>query len=204
MTLKQQQNPKNAKGKQLSELELVVIGAVWRRPKCTAYQIRQEFAESPTSRWSASRGAIYPLLKKLESRGLLKSQVVATDGRKTRLLDVTSKGKSELKSWFERSSTDDGILREYDALRTKLQFIEFLPPIQQKQFLNDAEQKLVEQRNMFRRLVQKLDDDLIEYVIHVGRLEMCKTRLRWIRFVRQELFGDASGKPVSRKNSQEA
>ena len=59
--------------RELSELEYVVLGVVRQEAPCTPYVIRQVFAHSPSSYWSGSAGAIYPLVRRLERRGLLES-----------------------------------------------------------------------------------------------------------------------------------
>ena len=55
----------------LSELEGGVLGIVHACPNSTAHVIREMFRGSRSSHWSGSAGAIYPLMKKLEGRGLL-------------------------------------------------------------------------------------------------------------------------------------
>jgi hypothetical protein len=57
-----------------SELEGVVLGHLWKRGPCTTYSIRKELLQSPSSHWSASAGAIYPLLARFEERGLVRSR----------------------------------------------------------------------------------------------------------------------------------
>ena len=78
----------------VSELEHVVLGVVRLKQPCSPCWIRMDFAESPSSHWSGSAGAIYPLVRRLERRGLLKSTVRRGDRRETRLYRLTLKGRN--------------------------------------------------------------------------------------------------------------
>ncbi len=57
----------------MTELESTVLGVVWLRGPCTAYVIRQEFLASSSSYWTASTGAIYPVLRRLEGAGMIRA-----------------------------------------------------------------------------------------------------------------------------------
>ena len=61
-----------------SELECFVMGLVWQFGPVSPYEIRRHMQESPSTQWSASAGAIYPLLTRLHKEGLLKARDSAT------------------------------------------------------------------------------------------------------------------------------
>ncbi len=62
---------KGNRRRKLSELEGVSLGIVYKRQACTAYRVRSELKEAPSSHWRASAGSVYPLLNRLEANGLL-------------------------------------------------------------------------------------------------------------------------------------
>src|SRR5258706_1130239 len=84
----------------MTELESTVLGVVWLRGPCTAYVVRQEFLASSSSYWTASTGAIYPLLRRLEEAGLIRAaeQEWGTKGKKG--FSITPKGAAALPEWI--------------------------------------------------------------------------------------------------------
>ena len=76
-----------------------MLGAIHRSGPTTAYAIRAEFTRSPTSYYSASAGAIYPVVQRLGQRRLIRSRARKGDGRSSRLLEVTTAGRRALRAW---------------------------------------------------------------------------------------------------------
>src|SRR6185436_18926108 len=72
-----------------TDLEQTVLGIVWRDGPCTPYHVRSVLLRSPSSHWSGSAGAIYPLVKRLEARGLARSRAVRTGRRAGREVELT-------------------------------------------------------------------------------------------------------------------
>ncbi len=52
-------------------LELVILGVFHKKTSSTAYAVAKEFTTSPSSHWSGSAGAIYPIVERLSERGYL-------------------------------------------------------------------------------------------------------------------------------------
>jgi DNA-binding PadR family transcriptional regulator len=112
----------------LSELELAALGYLWRDGPCTAYRVRRGFEESPSSHWSGSSGAIYPLLRRLEERGFVRSKSGATGARPRKTVSVTPDGRDVLRKWLESVIDLDVASSIHDALRTRMFFLDLLPP----------------------------------------------------------------------------
>lgn len=85
----------------LSELEGAVLGIVARKQPLTAYAIRKEFHNAVTQSWSASAGAIYPLVRRLVMDGLLIENSKPNDARKSVLLSISQKGRNHLCAWIK-------------------------------------------------------------------------------------------------------
>lgn len=110
-----------------TELEHCVLGAVWRLEPCTAYDVRREFARSPSAHWSASTGSIYPVVARLVAAGLVSARERTAGRRRSRVLDVTAAGRAVLTTWIstvDRPSTS----ATYDPVRTRLIFLGLLAP----------------------------------------------------------------------------
>lgn len=67
----------------------------------SGYDLKQQFEQSVRHFWFAELSQIYPALKKLEERGLLRSrQVPSSRGPERRVFETTEAGSDELERWL--------------------------------------------------------------------------------------------------------
>ena len=76
------------KDRALTELEGAALGVVVRDGPCTSYVVKEMFRGSPSEFWSGSAGSIYPLMRRLEERGLVASKRGSTGRRGHKVLLV--------------------------------------------------------------------------------------------------------------------
>lgn len=121
----------------MTELEGVVLGVVWSRGPCSAYAVRQRFSNSPTAAWSASTGAIYPAIRRLEARGLLTGSANG-DARGTRNYVITATGTAALRNWIlELSEWMGG--STIDPVRSRAVYLGAMDKSERDQFIDAAE-----------------------------------------------------------------
>ena len=60
------------------------------------YRLIKVLQERTHGRWEPKSGTVYPILRKLESRGFIKSEWIREDGRKRRYYKITSTGSKAL------------------------------------------------------------------------------------------------------------
>ena len=82
----------------LTELEGAILSEIEHRGRDTAFKVRRAFAVSHSLEWKGSAGAVYPAVKRLEQKGLLKASA-AKGGRGARLLSLTVEGREALMGW---------------------------------------------------------------------------------------------------------
>ncbi len=165
-----------------TELEAAVLGVVWQEGPCTPYAIRQHFLESPAPRFSGSAGAIYPLVRRLETRGLVRSTPSARGRRAQRDFRITRLGGTALKRWVRAPmALGDGTLI-HDPLRTRMLFLSALPREEALSFVSDA---LV----VLRRTLQHSQKDCRENAIRQNQfahfaarnaLLVTRARVNWL------------------------
>jgi DNA-binding PadR family transcriptional regulator len=166
----------------LTELEGCVLGLVWERGPCTAYAIRKEFLQSPSPHWSGSAGAIYPLMDRLGRQGLLASKARATGRRPRSLYVVTAAGAAGLTAWLSPPWPDWVAGVPPDPLRTRLRFLEALPPAHQRQFLADAEALVHAHLARLQEEAEKSRvEGLYDFMNARGAVLAMEARLQWIR-----------------------
>lgn len=94
------------------------------RKRCTAFQVRKAFLNSPTRDWSGSAGAVYPAIKRLELDDLI-VRSPQVDGRGTHTLLATEKGVAALHRWAAEPSLASAI--GADPFRTRVDYLKSLP-----------------------------------------------------------------------------
>jgi DNA-binding PadR family transcriptional regulator len=181
--------PREAVMNPLSELELAVLGIVWKKGPCTPYAIRKEFLTSPTPHFSGSAGAIYPLVRRLEDRRLLVSEPDPR-GRKARILcTLTRRGRSALSKWLTSPVRDEAASPVFDPLRLRVFFLAALSRRQRRLFLDRAVDGLA-------KMIPVLDTDRKRYIrsgdrfsqlASDGMMQILKARIKWMKAIRLQL-----------------
>lgn len=81
---------------------------------CSGYDLTKRFKESIGNFWQASHQQIYKELSKLESKDLIKSQLIQQSSRPNKKeYKITKKGISHLKKWLLEPSKDIKIKDEF-------------------------------------------------------------------------------------------
>jgi len=92
-------------GRDLTEFEQVLLGMIAAAP-ATGYDLKQEFATTPLGVYQPSSGALYPALRRLEHRGLLRAEPDSPDGRprsrRRFVYHLTETGRSAHDAWVRR------------------------------------------------------------------------------------------------------
>jgi DNA-binding PadR family transcriptional regulator len=171
----------------LTELEGCVLGIVWSRGPCTAYVARREFLDSPSPYWSGSAGAVYPLLARLEDRGLVRAQARRTGGRVSRHFVVTPRGRLMLERWLGPPLPDWILGVPMDPLRTRMSFLGALPPRRRALFLAEAERQVRRHLAAAReeQVRTRAGSDVFASLVSRGAVASLEARLAWLRGARR-------------------
>ncbi|MBK7406468.1 MAG: PadR family transcriptional regulator [Phycisphaerales bacterium] len=113
-------------GSDRSELECFVLGLVWQFGPVSAYGIRRRMRESPSRQWSASTGAIYPALRRLEEGGFVAGEALSQGQRRRREYRITPRGESQLRLWIGPPMGELVETVTLDPLRTRARFLRLL------------------------------------------------------------------------------
>ena len=167
-----------------SELEGVVLGHLWKRGPCTTYSIRKELLQSPSSHWSASAGAIYPLLARFEERGLVRSRKAMHKNREGWRYSLTEAGRKRFIAWLGPPLAGEVVSIAADALRTRVYFLGALSDQERAAFLASA-------RAVLKRHLAELSPlpgmDEFDRLALQGAVRLTRARLGWLEDVRRAL-----------------
>jgi DNA-binding PadR family transcriptional regulator len=168
--------------RQLSELEACVLALISSTGPATPYAIRQVFLKSPNPTWSGSTGSLYPLVDRLLRRKLIRATTRSTGRREGKLLTITPSGIRAVEEWLQPEMPDWVAGVPPDPLRTRIRFLDALPPAKQKAFLKSAqiavEMHLAEMR---RDYPQRRAKGGFELWMARGALLAMRARLSWLR-----------------------
>ena len=86
----------------LTDFEQILLGVIASEPR-SGYGLKKMFNASPASVYQPSPGALYPALRRLESRGLLRAERKVSSGRRAlRLYHVTEAGHAAHLGWLRQ------------------------------------------------------------------------------------------------------
>jgi DNA-binding PadR family transcriptional regulator len=171
--------------REATELESTVLGVVWLRGPCTAYVVRREFLESGSAHWSGSAGAIYPLLARLETHGLIKAKESEWGRGSKKEFSITRRGLSALRRWIGPPLPQWTAAPTFDPVRTRLSFLGALTPEQRRDFVATAQENLDRELSRIRETVAAFNiaQDPYEYLSTLGTMHELEGRRRWLEDV---------------------
>jgi DNA-binding PadR family transcriptional regulator len=86
-------------GRRLTDFEHVLIGLVATEPS-TGYELKRRFTETPLGVYQPSSGALYPALRRLEFRGLLRAEPDGNGQARRRFVyHITDQGLAAHAAW---------------------------------------------------------------------------------------------------------
>jgi DNA-binding PadR family transcriptional regulator len=132
--------------RQLTDFEQVLLGMIAAAPS-TGYDLKQAFATTPLGIYQPSSGALYPALRRLERRGLLRAEPDSQDdGARTRrrfVYHLTEPGRAAHLAWVRRPVNPDTIARDMPLHLMRFAMMEWaLPRTEVLAFLADLRDAL--------------------------------------------------------------
>lgn len=119
---------------ELTDLEGATLVQIARSSPTTAYAVARTFADSPSEFWSGSAGAVYPLIKRMQTRGLVLGTDGA-DGKRARSdLSLTATGDAAMRVWLLDAKRAAGI--GFDPLRTRAVHLDLVTAAERDAFLD--------------------------------------------------------------------
>jgi DNA-binding PadR family transcriptional regulator len=159
----------------MTELEGAILTLLYMEGAMTSYGVRRAFLDSPSSFWSASAGAIYPALKRMEIAGLLISTDASRGRRPAKSLSLSEAGKTSMFEWVTNVSTAIG--PGFDPFRLRAPVWMQLEPEDRRRLKAELEAGVVERI----RAIDALDPGHPDALRHALERVQQETRLEWIR-----------------------
>ncbi len=171
-----------------SKFELMLLALISQQPK-SGYEIRKVLVTTPMAHYSDSPGSVYPALKRMEKRGLVRSEEESVGQRRRHRYACTAKGNFVLKQWLTKSLTRADVMYNLDELLLRFAFMLPLSRREMMTFLADLAQHLEEHVIELRKFfagVKKAMPITGRLAMESG-IETYETTLRWARRAKKEL-----------------
>lgn len=184
--------------RELTTTEYIILGLINSAPQ-TGYGIIGTL-ENVTSRWSASAGAIYPALKRLERQGLIEGTVeMVHEVRGRKVYRITPAGETLLDNWLRSPLAPNDILGERETALIKFLFAEQRLPREEVLAWLDTYEEGAATYDATHSLWQKAMLNVAslhqQLVVEATQMELNMQR-SWIQRARERLQLDAKSEPV--------
>lgn len=127
-----------------SPLSLAILGLISLQPM-SGYDLRKCFATTPMGHFSASPGAVYPALTRLEKAGWIRgTHDLRLELRPRRMFTLTEKGQALLVAHLSRAITREDVIWRLDELLLRFSFMgHWVKPAQVTRFLKQFRLEIV-------------------------------------------------------------
>jgi DNA-binding PadR family transcriptional regulator len=106
-----------------STLSLAILGLICLGPM-SGYDLRKVFLTTPMGHFSTSPGAIYPALRRMEQRGLIKGSIHKKQTlRPKQIYTITRRGRTALKERLTQPIINDDVMWRMDELVLRFAFM---------------------------------------------------------------------------------
>ena len=139
----------------LTENEGSLLGVVVRLEPLSSYQLVKIFETSPIAKFNNSKGAVYPQVRRLKSRGFLEPASPQDDSKAPEVVKTTELGREALRRWVKAISHDHTFLP--DPIRTRMTLLDLLSKDEQIAWIVDMRRLLKEKRNEVADFARRTD-----------------------------------------------
>jgi DNA-binding PadR family transcriptional regulator len=167
----------------LSSLRLAILCLILQAPR-SGYRLKKVFEETPMGHFSASPGAIYPALKRMEEDGWISGTVDnPTSLRPTRTLSLTEKGRAFLRTHFLLPVVEQDVVFRMDQLMLRFAF---MSPLVGREatcaFLEQFIDVLASHVSSLHAVSRTFENDPLEGVLALQQgIESYECKLKWAR-----------------------
>ena len=167
--------------KRLSHLAYLALGVIASEGPCTAYTVMQSFKGSSSSYYSGSAGAIYPLVRRLKSSGMISARTAKAGKRSVKKYQLTKKGEKALSDWV-KSLDESDVDFTVDLIRSRVLFFTKLNKRERQSLIKKARKNLEERIATHQVNIKEHRKDATPWQLLTYRnlLLHDKARLKWL------------------------
>jgi DNA-binding PadR family transcriptional regulator len=165
-------------------LKHALLGLLVRQSR-HGYDLKNALEEALGGNWEINFGQIYKNLGRLESDGLVTSNLDAQDGRGKKIYALTDQGRTELETWLDRPVEKPRQLKDEFFIKLVVRYLAGY---------GDALELIASQRQVYLERLRDLtaladeaqDDPFVSLLIEGGILHL-QADLRWLELCDERL-----------------
>jgi len=161
----------------VTEHEGLLLALVLRQQPVTAYQLFKIFEQSPVTSINASKGQLYPAIRRLKARGFLTARKVAGDGRNAEDLQVTATGAAAVRAWTKGIDASH-VVRD-DPFRTRILSFDVLTKQERLEWIAKAKAIIKERRRIVDEYDSNVDVPYQEFAYR-SVIETLRVKMEWL------------------------
>lgn len=171
--------PGSRSERNLSTIELSVLGLAWLRGPCTTYAIMKELSTSGSSYYKSRAGTAYSVSKRLVSFGLLEETAENN-------IQITPAGVAAIQEWMAPPIPLPDIAHSADLIRLRFFFIGIIPLADRLAFIDSSIDGLLEFLEKCKSLLKDNEDigDYFGVLATMSTVLETSARIAWLRVVR--------------------
>lgn len=120
----------------LTDNEGSLLALVLSREPLTAYQLLRMYKQSPVVRFNESKGTLYPIVRRLKSRGYLEARQITGLRRKAERLHCSHRDREAARRWIMK--IEQRHIMVEDPLRTRATYFGLLDRAEQHEWVAKA------------------------------------------------------------------
>jgi DNA-binding PadR family transcriptional regulator len=161
----------------LTDNEGSLLGLVLRRQPVTAYELHRVYEQSPVTSFNASKGSLYPLIKRMKAAGLLAAAPKQSRGRNAESLHCTEAGEKAVSAWL-RSLKSSHVMLD-DPLRTMMLSLDRLSRDEQIEWVAEAKSLVAARMEQVEAYSASVSVPFQE-IAHRGAMDMLRGKMAWL------------------------
>ncbi|CAN1530665.1 hypothetical protein MCEMSE15_01383 [Fimbriimonadaceae bacterium] len=175
--MKKKTSPKSQRN--LSTIELSVLGLAWLRGPCTTYAIMKELSTSGSTYYKSRAGTAYSVSKRLQNFGLL-----AESGEGA--IQITEAGIAAIQAWLAPPIPLPDIAHSADLIRLRFFFVGIVPLADRLAFIDSSIDGLTEFLTKCKSLLKENEDigDYFGVLATMSTVLETNARITWLQIVR--------------------
>jgi len=175
--MKKKPSPKTQRN--LSTIELSVLGLAWLRGPCTTYAIMKELSTSGSTYYKSRAGTAYSVSKRLLNFGLL-----AESGEGS--IRITEAGIAAIQAWLAPPIPLPDIAHSADLIRLRFFFVGIVPLADRLAFIDSSIEGLTEFLAKCKSLLKDNEDigDYFGVLATMSTVLETNARITWLQIVR--------------------
>ena len=163
--------------RKVTEHEGIVLALVMRQQPASAYQLFKIFEQSPVTSFNASKGQLYPAIRRLKERGFLHAKKVAGDGRNAEELTVTKAGQGAIRAWVRDLAATHIVLE--DPLRTRIMSFGLLTREERLEWIARAKALVKQRADVVDAYAASVDVPYQSFV-HSSIIDALRVKMEWL------------------------